>query len=334
LAAADKSTPAGEKRGFIARLRAKINQGLGDSWLTYDLANLVPGREIDAAVLEELETRLITGDVGVEATEAILEDLRGKVARKELKDFDALVRALHRSMVAILEPVARPLQVDERRPYVILVVGVNGSGKTTTIGKLARHLRERGLEVMLAAGDTFRAAAIEQLQIWGQRNDVPVVAQHAGADPAAVVYDALQSARARGVDVLIADTAGRLHTQSHLMDELKKVKRVIQRLDAEAPHEVLLVLDAGLGQNALTQTAQFNDALGVTGIVLTKLDGTARGGVALAMAQRFGIPIRFIGVGEQAEDFGAFDAGQFVDALLKPADGAATSGAAPGSSRQ
>jgi fused signal recognition particle receptor len=323
LAAADsKANPPGEKRGFIARLRAKINQGLGDSWLTYDLANLVPGREIDAEVLDELETRLITGDVGVEATEAILEDLRGKVARKELKDLDALLRALHGSMLAILEPTARPLQVDARRPFVILVVGVNGSGKTTTIGKLARHLQERGLEVMLAAGDTFRAAAIEQLQIWGQRNGVPVVAQHAGADPAAVVYDALQSARARKVDVLIADTAGRLHTQSHLMDELKKVKRVIQRLDPDAPHEVLLVLDAGLGQNALTQTAQFNEALGVTGIVLTKLDGTAKGGVALAMAQRFGIPIRFVGVGEQAEDFGVFDAGQFVDALLRPRDAA------------
>ena len=323
MAAADtKATPA-EKRGFIARLRAKINQGLGDSWLTYDLANLVPGREIDAEVLDELETRLITGDVGVEATEAILEELRGKVARKELKDLDGLLTALHRSMLTILAPTAKPLQVDARRPFVILVVGVNGSGKTTTIGKLARHLQERGLEVMLAAGDTFRAAAIEQLQIWGQRNDVPVVAQHAGADPAAVVYDALQSARARGVDVLIADTAGRLHTQSHLMDELKKVKRVIQRLDADAPHEVLLVLDAGLGQNALTQTAQFNEALGVTGIVLTKLDGTAKGGVALAMAQRFGIPIRFVGVGEQAEDFGVFDAGQFVDALLEPHDEAA-----------
>lgn len=307
---------ADEKRGFFSRLRAKLNQG--DSWLAYDLAKLLPGRTIDAEVLEQLETRLLTADVGVEATERILAELRARVARKELKDLDALLQALKRSMLDILEPCARPLVIDRaRRPFVILVVGVNGSGKTTTIGKLARRLLAGGSTVALAAGDTFRAAAIEQLQVWGARNNVPVIAQDAGADPAAVVFDALQSAQARGVEVLIADTAGRLHTQGHLMEELKKVKRVIQRLDAQAPHEILLVLDAGLGQNALAQAVQFNEALGVTGIVLTKLDGTAKGGTVLAIAQRLGIPIRFIGVGEQAEDFGVFDAGQFLDALLR-----------------
>jgi fused signal recognition particle receptor len=310
------SAPKAGNTGFFARLRARLNKG--DSWLTYDLANLLPGRDIDGAVLEELETRLLTADVGIEATERILESLRTRVARKELKDIDALLHALRASMVAILEPVSIPLQVDTtKRPFVVLVVGVNGAGKTTTIGKLARHFIAAGHSVMLAAGDTFRAAAIEQLQTWGKRNEVSVIAQQAGADPAAVVFDAVESARARGVDVLIADTAGRLHTQSHLMDELRKIKRVLQRQDAQAPHEVLLVLDAGLGQNALAQAAQFHDALGVTGLVLTKLDGTARGGTVLAIAQRFGLPIRFIGVGEQAEDFGVFDAGQFVDALLR-----------------
>jgi fused signal recognition particle receptor len=219
----------------------------------------------------------------------------------------------------IVSPVSRPLVIDEsRRPYVILVVGVNGSGKTTTIGKLARRLTSEGRKVVLAAGDTFRAAAIEQLQIWGDRNEVPVIAQAAGADPAAVIYDALQSAQARGADVLIADTAGRLHTQSNLMEELKKVKRVLGRLDESAPHEVLLVLDAGQGQNALTQAQQFNQALGVTGLVLTKLDGTAKGGIVLAIADHLGIPLRFVGVGETAEDFGVFDAETFVDAVLTP----------------
>lgn len=313
-----ESRPAqpADKRGFIARLRAKLNRG--DSWLTYDLANLLPGRAIDAAILEDLETRLLTADVGIEATERILDDLRGKVARKELKDADALVRALRASMLEILAPCAQPLVVDAtRKPYVILVVGVNGSGKTTTIGKLASRLRAAGHDLLLAAGDTFRAAAIEQLEVWGQRTGVTVIAQQSGADPAAVVFDALQSAKSRGADVLIADTAGRLHTQTHLMDELRKVKRVLQRLDADAPHEVLLVLDAGLGQNALTQAAQFHEALGVTGIVITKLDGTARGGTIFAIAQRFAIPIRFIGVGEQADDFGVFDAEAFVDALLR-----------------
>jgi fused signal recognition particle receptor len=216
--------------------------------------------------------------------------------------------------------VGRPLTIDRtKRPFVILVVGVNGSGKTTTIGKLARRLRDDGVTVMLAAGDTFRAAAIEQLEIWGDRNDVPVIAQGAGADPAAVIFDAMQAAQARGADVLIADTAGRLHTQSNLMDELKKVRRVLGRLDPAAPHEVLLILDAGQGQNALAQARQFHEALGVTGIVLTKLDGTAKGGIVLAIADRLRIPIRFLGVGEDAEDFDVFEPGAFVDAVLAPA---------------
>ena len=309
--------PAAKQPGFLARLRAKLNRG--DSWLTYDLANLLPGGKIDEAVLDELEMRLIAADVGIETTEKILGNLRGKVARKELGNLDALLAALRQSLLDVVGPVAQPLVIDEtRRPYVILVVGVNGSGKTTTIGKLARRYTQEGRKVVLAAGDTFRAAAIEQLQIWGERNHVPVICQAAGADPAAVVFDALQSAQARGADVLIADTAGRLHTQSNLMEELKKVKRVLGRLDSTAPHEVLLVLDAGQGQNALTQAQQFNEAVGVTGLVLTKLDGTAKGGIVLAIADRMRLPLRFVGVGETAEDFGVFDAETFVDAVLAP----------------
>jgi fused signal recognition particle receptor len=312
--------------GFIARMRAKLNRG--DSWLTYDLANLLPGGRIDEDVLDELETRLIAADVGIETTEKILGSLRPRVQRKELDDLDALLAALRKAMLEVLAPVARPLAVDStRRPYVVLVVGVNGSGKTTTIGKLAHRFGRDGHKVVLAAGDTFRAAAIEQLQVWGERNGVPVIAQAAGADPAAVTYDALQSAQARGADVLIADTAGRLHTQSNLMDELKKVRRVLGRLDPTAPHEVLLVLDAGQGQNALAQAQQFNDAVGVTGLVMTKLDGTAKGGIVLAIADTLKLPIRYIGVGESAEDFDVFDAAGFVDAVLAPsraADGRAS----------
>lgn len=318
--AAPAAADSGQRAGFFKRLRAKLNRG--DSWLSFDLANLLPGHAIDAQVLEELETRLLTADVGVEATEEILEGLRAKLARKELKDLDALLGALKAAMLAILTPCAQPLVIDDqRRPFVILVVGVNGSGKTTTIGKLAHRCKEQGLEVLLAAGDTFRAAAIEQLEVWGKRNEVTVIAQQSGADAAAVIFDALQAAKARGSDVLIADTAGRLHNQAHLMEELKKIKRVIERFDPTAPHEVLLVLDAGLGQNALTQAAQFHAALGVTGIALTKLDGTAKGGTVLAISERLRLPIRFIGIGEQAQDFGEFDAQAFVDALLGTAGG-------------
>ncbi len=305
-------TPA--EGGFLARLRARVNRG--SSWV----ADLLPGRRIDAALLEELETRLLSADVGVDATQAILSQLRDKVARAELDDAKALEAALAASLLAILQPVERPLAIDRtRKPFVILVVGVNGSGKTTTIGKLARRMKDEGFSVMLAAGDTFRAAAVEQLAVWAERNAVPIVSQAAGADPAAVVYDALQSAKVRAIDVLIADTAGRLHTQTHLMDELAKIARVVKRLDADAPHEVLLVLDASLGQNAVRQAEQFSKAIGVTGIVMTKLDGTARGGVVVAIAQRFGTPIRFVGVGEQAEDFGIFNALAFVEGLLRPA---------------
>lgn len=304
------------KPGLLQRLRSKLNQG--DSWLTYDLANLIPGGKIDEGVLEELETRLITADVGVETTQRILASLRKKVARNELADLDALIAALRESLMDIVRPVAQQLVIDSKCvPFAILVVGVNGAGKTTTIGKLARIIKAADMKVMLAAGDTFRAAAVEQLQIWGQRNDVPVVAQATGADPAAVAFDAMQSAQARRFDVLIADTAGRLHTQSNLMDELKKVKRVMARLDPGAPHEVLLVLDASQGQNALQQAKLFHEALGVTGIVLTKLDGTAKGGIVFAIASELKLPIRYLGVGESVEDFVGFDAAAFVDALLK-----------------
>jgi fused signal recognition particle receptor len=311
-------------RGFFKRLRAKLNQG--PAWLTTDIAELLPGRKIDAEILDELETRLITADVGVEASARILDELRRRVARKELNDVDALLNALQESMSQILKPVEQALVIDSKaRPFVILVVGINGAGKTTTIGKLAHRLLAEGRSVMLAAGDTFRAAAREQLEVWAERNNVPLVAQQSGAEPAAVIFDALQAARARNIDVLIADTAGRLHTQTHLMDELKKVKRVLARLDATAPHEVLLVLDGTIGQNAVAQAEEFNKGLGVTGLVITKLDGTAKGGVVLAIAQRLKIPIRFIGVGEQSEDFGVFNASEFVSALLKsePRDAAA-----------
>ena len=312
----DKPVAQPVEGNFLARLRAQVNRGA--SWV----ADLLPGRKIDDALLEELESRLLAADVGVEATESVLADLHRMVERKELGDAAALLEALRGALLAMLQPVERPLVIDRaRKPFVILVVGVNGSGKTTTIGKLARRLKGDGLNVMLAAGDTFRAAAVEQLAVWAERNGVALISQQPGADPAAVVFDALQAAKARGIDVLIADTAGRLHTQSHLMDELAKVARVIKRLDPDAPHEVLLVLDAGLGQNALRQAEQFHKAVGVSGIAVTKLDGTARGGIVVAIARRFGLPIRFVGVGEQAEDFGIFDARAYVDGLLRPAAG-------------
>jgi fused signal recognition particle receptor len=303
-------------RGFFKRLRAKLNQG--PAWLTTDIGELLPGRKIDAEILDELETRLITADVGVAAAARILEDLRRRVSSKELNDVDALRTALQDAMQEILQPVEQELAINlTHKPFVILVVGINGAGKTTTIGKLAHRLLAEGRSVMLAAGDTFRAAAREQLEVWAQRNAVPIIAQQSGAEPAAVIFDAMNAARARNIDVLIADTAGRLHTQTHLMDELKKVKRVLARLDASAPHEVLLVLDGTIGQNAVAQAEQFNAGLGVTGLVITKLDGTAKGGVVLAIAQKLKIPIRFIGVGEEAEDFGIFNASEFVSALLR-----------------
>jgi len=303
------------RQGFIKKLRARLNRG--DSWLTYDLANLAPGGKIDEDVLDELEAELVMADVGIETTARIIEDLQGSLARKELADVDALRAGLHRSLTSILEPVAVPLEINEQhRPFVILMVGVNGAGKTTTIGKLARRFKDQGLSVMLAAGDTFRAAAVEQLQVWGERNDVPVVSQQSGADPAAVIFDAWEAARARDIDVLLADTAGRLQNQQGLMDELTKVRRVIARRDETAPHEIMLVLDASQGQNALVQAEKFHEALGLTGITVTKLDGSAKGGILLAIANQLQLPVRFIGIGESAEDMQAFSASEFVDALL------------------
>jgi len=310
--------PADEPRGFLARLRARLNRG-GVS-IARDLRSLFRGRKIDAAVLEELESRLLTADVGVEATNEILGDLNRRVARHELDDVEALLGALKARITEILKPCEQPLQITRgTKPFVVLIIGVNGSGKTTSIGKLARTLRSQNLSVMLVAGDTFRAAAVEQLNVWAERSDAVFSAQQTGADPGAVIFDALQSAQARKLDVVLVDTAGRLHSQTHLMDELKKVKRVIQRLDAGAPQEVLLVLDANQGQNALAQAQQFHAALGVTGLVLTKLDGSARGGILVAIARALQLPIRFIGVGEKPEDFGSFDAQGFASALIEGA---------------
>lgn len=307
---------ADKKAGFVTRLRARLNRG--NSWLTYDLANLVPGGKIDDDVIDELEARLVMADVGVDTAMRIVEGLHQKLARKELNDTAALLTALRKSLLDILLPVQCPLQPDsDDGPFVILMVGVNGAGKTTTIGKLARRFMDDGRSVMLAAGDTFRAAAVEQLAVWGERNKVPVIAQQSGADPAAVIFDAYEAARSRNIDVLLADTAGRLQNQQGLMDELAKVKRVLNRKNAAAPHEIMLVLDAGLGQNALSQAEKFHAALGLTGIAVTKLDGSAKGGVLLAIADKLKVPVRFIGIGESIDDMQPFAAADFVDALLQ-----------------
>jgi fused signal recognition particle receptor len=284
--------------------------------LVSGLSGLFAGYKLDDEALEELESRLLLADVGVEVTQHLIKRLAERVSRQQLNDVPALLQALHDELLAILAPCQQPWRPSESRPYVILMVGVNGVGKTTTIGKLAQRLQGEGHSVLLAAGDTFRAAAIEQLQVWGERNQIPVIAQHSGADAASVIYDAIQAAKARQVAVVIADTAGRLHTQSNLMEELKKIKRVMGKVDAAAPHEVLLVVDASTGQNALNQTVQFHEAVGVTGLILTRLDGTAKGGIVFAIARRLGLPIRFIGVGEGIEDLRAFDAAEFVAALL------------------
>ena len=304
------------KAGFFARLKqglSKTSASIGEG-----MASLFLGKKaIDDDLLDDLETRLLTADVGVEATSVIIQRLTQKVARKELADSDALYKSLQAELAAMLKPVEQPLKItSQNKPFVILVVGVNGAGKTTTIGKLAKKLQLEGKKVMLAAGDTFRAAAVEQLQVWGERNKIPVIAQHTGADSASVIFDAVQAAKARGIDVLIADTAGRLHTKDNLMEELKKVRRVIGKLDADAPHEVLLVLDAGTGQNAINQAKQFNQTVELTGLALTKLDGTAKGGVIFALAKQFGLPIRYIGVGEGIDDLRTFEAEPFVQALF------------------
>ncbi|UXD89108.1 signal recognition particle-docking protein FtsY [Thalassolituus hydrocarboniclasticus] len=306
-----------KKPGFFSRIRqglSKTRSGLSDG-----LANLLLGKkEIDDDLLEELETQLIMADVGVEATQDIMSRLTARVSRKELSDSDALYNALIGELQDTLGSVQAPLVIDSsKKPYVILMVGINGVGKTTTIGKLAKQFQSDGKNVMLAAGDTFRAAAVEQLQVWGERNNVPVIAQHTGADSASVLYDALEAAKARKVDVLIADTAGRLHTKDNLMQELEKVVRVMKKLDDSAPHEVMLVLDAGTGQNAINQARQFQQAVGVTGLTLTKLDGTAKGGIIFALARHFGLPVRYIGVGEGIDDLRPFNAEEFTRALFQ-----------------
>ena len=305
-----------KKTGFFGRLRARLNTG--ESWLTKDIGELVAGKPVDEETLEEIETRLLMADVGVEATTRIVEHLERSVRIRDGQE-NVLVDALRESLLEILQPAEQPLEIDaSKSPFVLLVTGVNGAGKTTTIGKLAKQYRDAGHSVMLAAGDTFRAAAVEQLQAWGERNDVPVIAPGTitGADPAAVVHDALTAAKARNIDILIIDTAGRLHTQRGLMDELQKVRRVIAKLHEGAPHETLLVVDGTTGQNALNQAREFNQAVELTGLAVTKLDGSAKGGVMLALAEQTRLPIRFIGIGEAVDDLATFNAEQFVDALL------------------
>lgn len=319
--AGEQQAPKEEKKkGFFGRIRdglSKTRSGLADG-----LADLLVGKkEIDDDLLEDLETQLIMADVGMEATQEIMERLTGRISRKELNDSDALFEALIEELQTMLAVAQQPLVIDsEKSPYVILMVGINGVGKTTTIGKLAKQFQNRGKSVMLAAGDTFRAAAVEQLQVWGERNNVPVVAQHTGADSASVIYDAVEAAKSRNVDILIADTAGRLHNKDNLMQELEKVVRVMKKLDDAAPHEVMLVLDAGTGQNAINQCKQFLQSVGITGLTLTKLDGTAKGGIIFALAKQFEIPVRFIGVGEGIDDLRPFNAEEFTRALFKQED--------------
>ncbi len=317
--ASDNETPL-KKQSFFTRLKKGLSKTRHS--FTDSLATLVLGRkEIDDDLLEELEVILLTADVGIDATDRIISNLTQQVSRQELKDPQALIMALKKQLQDILAPIALPLDIEshlakQEGPFVILMVGINGVGKTTTIGKLAKKYQEEGKSVMLAAGDTFRAAAVEQLQTWGDRNKVPVIAQKTGADSAAVLFDAIQSAKAKKIDILIADTAGRLHTQANLMEELKKVTRVLAKIDTTAPHEVMLVIDAGTGQNALNQAQQFKEAVDVSGITLTKLDGTAKGGIVFALAEQTQIPIRFIGVGESIDDLRPFDSIAFTEALF------------------
>ncbi len=304
------------KPSLFSRLKTSLQRTRNQ--LGEGMARLFLGKKtIDSELLEEIETHLLLADIGMETTQAVINDLTARVNRKQLNDPASLFKALQDNLKQLLEPVSKPLQIDpSQKPFVILLVGVNGAGKTTTIGKLARQFQQTGKKVMLAAGDTFRAAAVEQLQAWGERNQIPVIAQHSGADSASVIYDAVAAAKARQADILIADTAGRLHTQGNLMAELKKVKRVMTKLDEAAPHEVLLVLDASIGQNALVQAKQFHEAVGVTGIAITKLDGTAKGGIVFTIANQLQLPIRYIGVGEGIEDLREFNAEEFVQALF------------------
>ena len=305
-----------DEQGMFSRFRRGLSRTGGQ--FSNGIGALFLGRKvIDENVLEALEDQLLTADVGIEATQRIVSDITERISRKELSDGAAVMEATKSALLDILIPCEQPLATDDTKPFVILVVGVNGAGKTTTIGKLAHRFKAEGKQVMLAAGDTFRAAAVEQLQAWGERNEVPVIAQHTGADSASVLFDAVQAAKARGVDILIADTAGRLQNKSHLMDELEKVVRVMQKVDPQAPHETLLVLDAGTGQNAVSQAEEFDRTVGVTGIALSKLDGTARGGVIFAIAQKLARPIRFVGIGEAVTDLQPFDANAFVSALFE-----------------
>jgi fused signal recognition particle receptor len=315
----DRKNDAPEATGLFASLRQRLSKTREN--LSSGLADLLLGKkQIDDQLLEQLEDQLLMADVGIQATQKITSQLTESLKRRQLSDNESLIGALKQTMAEILHPCAVPLQIDPaKKPFVILMIGVNGAGKTTTVGKLAQQFKNQGLKVMLAAGDTFRAAAVEQLQTWGERLDVPVIKQGQGADSASVIFDALQSAQARDVDVLIADTAGRLHTQMSLMDELEKIKRVMAKLDPEAPHETLLVLDAGTGQNALPQASKFSDTIGVSGLVLTKLDGTAKGGMIFNVAEQLQTPIRYIGVGETVDDLRPFDHEEFVDALLADA---------------
>lgn len=307
--AADEPAAAPARRSWRERLAGSVfSRSLGSLFVRHP--------KLDDDLLDELETTLITADVGIEASTDLVENLRKRMHKREFADSPALLAALRQSLVALLKPVEQPLDVAHRKPFVVLVVGINGAGKTTTIGKLARRWRDEGRAVMLAAGDTFRAAAVEQLKTWGERNQVPVISQGQDADSASVIFDALQAARSRGADVLVADTAGRLHTQGGLMDELGKIARVLKKLDADAPHEVLMVIDGTTGQNAVNQVRQFRQIVGVTGLVVTKLDGTAKGGVVFALAREFGLPIRYVGLGETATDLRSFDAEAFVDGLL------------------
>jgi fused signal recognition particle receptor len=307
---------ADEKNSLFGRLKQRLSRS--SSKLTSGFSSLILGKKtIDDDLLEELETQLLSADLGIDATQTLIDNLTQRLARNQLNDSDMLFEALRDDMVALLAPSQKPLVIPQQdMPFVILMVGINGVGKTTTIGKLAKQFQNEGKSVMLAAGDTFRAAAVEQLQVWGKRNDIPVIAQQSGADSASVIFDGLQAAKARNVDILIADTAGRLHTQDNLMEELRKVKRVMGKLDINAPHEVMLVLDAGTGQNALNQATQFQQIVDVSGITLTKLDGTAKGGIIFALAKKLGLPIRYIGVGEAIDDLRPFDGTEFVDALL------------------
>lgn len=311
-----EAAPEEQKAGFFSRLKqslSKTRQNIGGG-----IFSLFRGKKIDDELFEELETHLLLADVGVETTMKVIESLTASASRNQLKDAEALYDLLKQELKQVIEPVCKPLEISKSaNPYVILMVGVNGVGKTTTIGKLAKQFQAQGKSVMLAAGDTFRAAAVEQLQVWGERNDIPVVAQHTGADSASVIFDAISAAKARGADVLIADTAGRLQNKGHLMEELKKVVRVMKKLDEHAPHEVMLTIDAGTGQNALSQTKLFNEAVNLTGLTVSKLDGTAKGGVVFAIADKYGIPIRYIGVGEGIDDLRSFNDNDFIEALFE-----------------